>query len=92
MLKIVNTTVPKSNIFHGNYPITTFGVVFYLPSGLTVIGVTTPWQEVTTAWRQRHASKKRSPPSCRGGQIGGAPPTNTISVVAEKRQIGRAHV
>ena len=34
--KVVNTTVPKNNPFHWNYPITTFGVVFYHPSGLTV--------------------------------------------------------
>ena len=31
MLKVVNSTVSKSNTFHGNYPITTFGVVFLPP-------------------------------------------------------------
>ena len=33
---MVNTTVPKNNTFHRNYPITMFGVVFHHPSGLTV--------------------------------------------------------
>ena len=33
---MVNTRVPKNNTFHCDYPITTFGVAFYHPSGLTV--------------------------------------------------------
>ena len=36
MLKVVNTTVPENNPFHQVYHITTFGVVFYNPPGLTV--------------------------------------------------------
>ena len=33
---MVNTRVPKNNTFRCDYPITTFGVAFYHPSGLTV--------------------------------------------------------
>ena len=38
MQKVVKTTASKKNLFHHNYHITTFGVVFYNPSGLTVDG------------------------------------------------------
>jgi len=62
MQKVVNIMVPKNNAFCQLYPFTTFGVIFYHPSGLTEaedfepqegstesIGLPSQWEEAISS-------------------------------------------